>query len=435
MAPGRSARRLEPAPRRARVRDRGRLRRRERRARVGGGKDQRQEADRRLDDDLRARVQGKLMWDIAEVQVPSGGDVRYWIEAKDNDIDRRSEHRQARASSTCASSARASATRRRSSASSRSPRRSSRTSAAGSSGPADDSPRARSSRTQLRDAIVELALDRRGVRQGSARQRSAAQGARADARSARPARDDRAEAVAEGRVRRRRRAAFAGIDPRLVAELEDDTMTLADWLDRERMEGLLDIADEIAAHQKRLADLLAQYARTKDPRLLDEIEREMRALDRGSTRAREAPPGHARGRARSVRQPRRRAGQTSTTCIDEVARADARRQGRRRRRPSSRSASSSRTSGASALERLAGVAARRQVRRRAEEARRGDERARRRREGSGRHRRRGEPASSSRTREKADEVARDHRREASEEGRRARRQAAQAARRDQRERA
>jgi hypothetical protein len=65
-----------------------------------------------------------------------------------------------------------------------------------------------------------------------------------------------------------------------VAELEEDTIALADWLDRERLEGLLDISDEIAAHQKRLADLLAQYQRTKDPRLLDDIEREMRALDR-----------------------------------------------------------------------------------------------------------------------------------------------------------
>src|SRR5678815_4890325 len=33
----------------------------------------------------RGRVQGKLTWDIAEVQVPSGGEVRYWIEARDND--------------------------------------------------------------------------------------------------------------------------------------------------------------------------------------------------------------------------------------------------------------------------------------------------------------------------------------------------------------
>src|SRR5262249_54253101 len=33
----------------------------------------------------RGRVQGKLTWDIAELQVPSGGEGRYWIEAKDND--------------------------------------------------------------------------------------------------------------------------------------------------------------------------------------------------------------------------------------------------------------------------------------------------------------------------------------------------------------
>ena len=47
-----------------------------------------------------ARAQGKLLWDIAEVQVPSGGDVRYWIEAKDNDSSAaRTSAR--RASSTC----------------------------------------------------------------------------------------------------------------------------------------------------------------------------------------------------------------------------------------------------------------------------------------------------------------------------------------------
>src|SRR6185436_9612184 len=32
-----------------------------------------------------SRAQGKLLWDIAELQVPSGNEVRYWIEAKDND--------------------------------------------------------------------------------------------------------------------------------------------------------------------------------------------------------------------------------------------------------------------------------------------------------------------------------------------------------------
>src|SRR5205814_5251660 len=32
-----------------------------------------------------SRAQGKLMWDISELQLPSGGEVRYWLEAKDND--------------------------------------------------------------------------------------------------------------------------------------------------------------------------------------------------------------------------------------------------------------------------------------------------------------------------------------------------------------
>src|SRR5262249_55701033 len=86
------------------------------------------------------------------------------------------------------------------------------------------------------------------------------------------------------------RAQFAGLDPRMVGELEDDTIVLADWLDRERLEGLLDVSDEIAAHQKRLADLLAQYQRSKDPRLLDEIEREMHALDRALADLDRHPP-------------------------------------------------------------------------------------------------------------------------------------------------
>src|SRR5439155_19426155 len=51
------------------------------------------------------------------------------------------------------------------------------------------------------------------------------------------------------------KGAYANIDRSMVAELEDDTILLADWLDRERLEGLLDLSDEISAHQKRLKDL------------------------------------------------------------------------------------------------------------------------------------------------------------------------------------
>src|SRR5204863_9373482 len=92
------------------------------------------------------------------------------------------------------------------------------------------------------------------------------------------------------------RGQFAGFDPRMITELEDDMLVLADWLDRERLEGLLDVSDEIAAHQKRLADLLAQYQRTKDARLLAEIAREMHALDRAFAEL----DKHRRGMAEDV---------------------------------------------------------------------------------------------------------------------------------------
>ena len=61
----RSARRLEPAPRRARVRDRGRLRRRRRPSWCGSPA--RIAARSRSRSTAPQRVQGKLMWDIAEL--------------------------------------------------------------------------------------------------------------------------------------------------------------------------------------------------------------------------------------------------------------------------------------------------------------------------------------------------------------------------------
>ncbi|HVV87465.1 MAG TPA: hypothetical protein VHE35_30695, partial [Kofleriaceae bacterium] len=61
-------------------------------------------------------------------------------------------------------------------------------------------------------------------------------------------------------------------------ELEDDALSLADWLEREQLEGMLDVADEIADHQKRLDELLAEYARTGDEKLKAEIQRQIRAM-------------------------------------------------------------------------------------------------------------------------------------------------------------
>jgi hypothetical protein len=229
-----------------------------------------------------ARAQGKLTWDIAEVQVPSGGDVRYWIEAKDNDnvggpnlgksrelhlrvISPRERHEETLNRQQAAAE------------------KVLKNLAARLVGPGDDIAARDDLDRQLRDAIVELrsvaaAFEKDPHASDLMRKSLAVMSERLD-------RLVQSETIIEQRfvpkgAPKAKSGTFGVIDPKLVAELEDDTISLADWLDRERIEGLLDLTDEIAAHQKRLADLLAQYARTKDPRLLEEIDREMRALDR-----------------------------------------------------------------------------------------------------------------------------------------------------------
>ncbi len=224
------------------------------------------------------RAQGKLMWDIAEVVVPSGGDVRYWIEAKDNDtvggpnlgksreyhlrvVSPRERHedtldRQQEVAEKLLKNL-----------------------GARLLGLGDNVAQREEQSRLLHDAIMELSSI------------SAAYDKDPHAselmRKALAQMHDRLERLAGTEQKLLPKgsakvpaARFTVFDKGLIAELEDDLIVLADWLDRERMESLLDINDEIAAHQKRLADLLAQYERTKDARLLEEIERELRALDR-----------------------------------------------------------------------------------------------------------------------------------------------------------
>ena len=74
-------------------------------------------------------------------------------------------------------------------------------------------------------------------------------------------------------------ARWATVDKQAIGELEDDALALADWLQREQMEGMLDVADEIEAHHKRLAELLAELARTGDEKLKGEIMRQIRAIE------------------------------------------------------------------------------------------------------------------------------------------------------------
>ncbi len=228
-----------------------------------------------------ARAQGKLLWDLAEVQVPSGGEVRYWIEAKDNDtigganvgrsrelhlrvVSPRERHEETMA--------------RQQGVAEKLIRHLGARIVFSSSAAADDAAARDELGRQLRDVIVELgsvagAFDKDARAPDALRKTLAGMRERLDR-----AATAEQKLVPKGRVALK--GAYANLDAHLVGELEDDTISLADWLDRERVEGLLDLTDEIAAHQKRLADLLAQYARTKDPRLLEEIDREMRALDR-----------------------------------------------------------------------------------------------------------------------------------------------------------
>lgn len=224
----------------------------------------------------RGRAQGKLTWDIAELQVPSGGEVRYWIEAKDNDtiggpnvgrsrelhlkvISPRERHEETLGRQQAVAE------------------KILRNLAGRLTLGEDQSPREDIAR-QLREAVVEL-----GTIGAAFEKDPHASDALRKALSQMRERLDKLAQTEQRLLPRGRpavRSQFAGLDPRMVVELEDDSLMLADWLDRERMEGLLDVSDEIAAHQKRLADLLAQYQRTKDPRLLEEIEREIQALDR-----------------------------------------------------------------------------------------------------------------------------------------------------------
>ncbi len=235
------------------------------------------------------RVQGKVLWDIGEIQVPSGGEVRYWMEAKDNDniggpnigksrelrlrvVSPRERHEETlnRHQEVAEKILKNLGTRLVLPPED----------AHAKTGASDASLAREHVARELREAIVELgsvsaAFEKDPHASDALRKTLVAMRERLDKLSAS---EHRLLPTKPGQKLLPTR--FAVLDPRMIAELEDDTISLADWLDRERMEGLLDISDEISAHQKRLADLMAQYEKTKDPRLLDEIEREMKALER-----------------------------------------------------------------------------------------------------------------------------------------------------------
>lgn len=91
--------------------------------------------------------------------------------------------------------------------------------------------------------------------------------------------DKLAERQSQGGNTRQTAVRLAASDKVIVAELEDDVLELASWLDRQRMENQLAIFDEIQAHKERLRELFKEYERTGDDSLRAEIDRELRALE------------------------------------------------------------------------------------------------------------------------------------------------------------
>jgi hypothetical protein len=111
---------------------------------------------------------------------------------------------------------------------------------------------------------------------------------------------------------------LAPLDKQVVAELEDDAILLADWLEREQLEGMLDIADELEAHQKRLAELLAELARTGDPKLKAEIARELRAIEQRMAELARSRAGIAEDVLDQFVHADALADRQITSCMDEV---------------------------------------------------------------------------------------------------------------------
>lgn len=98
---------------------------------------------------------------------------------------------------------------------------------------------------------------------------------------------DEEELLADARDKRRRglklgppRAALEAQHPKQVAELERDVLLLDDLLDKQRLEELLAVGDEMKAARDRLKSLLAKYRQTRSEALRKDIERELRELER-----------------------------------------------------------------------------------------------------------------------------------------------------------
>jgi uncharacterized protein YicC (UPF0701 family) len=238
------------------------------------------------------RAQGKMVWDLAEVALPAGAQVSYHVEVSDTDtidgpnlgrsrelrlrvFSPRERHEQNLAKQAeLAEHLLTELGRRLTAADDAAPRDElhrglnelaielGTLTAAYADDPLADKGLREMLETMRRRIDKLVAQDERTVTTGGAPPPAGA--ARADA-------GGKPGAVRTG-------PKHASIDRAVVGELEDDAILLADWLDREQLEGMLDVADEIADHQKRLDELLAEYARTGDEKLKAEIQRQIRAI-------------------------------------------------------------------------------------------------------------------------------------------------------------
>jgi hypothetical protein len=229
------------------------------------------------------RAQGKFVWDMAEVPLPPGAEVRYWLEARDNDTVRGPNIGKSREHGLKVFSPRERheqylvrqeelAEKMLGVLGARLP------------GLGDDATLRHDVHRETSELVTGLAglvvaFDKDPHAAPAMKKALDTMGARIDKLVTVETRLlDKVPTHADKPIRGLG-LRFAASDPRLVTELEDDVLIIVDWLDRERLEGVLDLADEISGHQKRLDELFAELARTGDPRVKAEIERELRALD------------------------------------------------------------------------------------------------------------------------------------------------------------
>jgi len=233
-----------------------------------------------------ARVQAKLVWDLAEVTLPPGARVDYHVEATDNDDVRGPNIGSSRVFHLRVFSPRerheANLARQQELAEKLIAVLGGRLPHAAQS--ADDLELRDELHRVTAEAVVELgtlvaAYDKDPQADPHLKKDLEAMRGRLDKLTTAEARIDAKIKRAATGPTKGAGAKFTASDKAMATELEDDVIALADWLDRERLETLLDVADEIAAHRKRLDELMEEFAKTGDPRVQAEIERELRALE------------------------------------------------------------------------------------------------------------------------------------------------------------